>query len=99
MSTRHVVYYDTEDEMQLGDHILLRRWLRPNVLATVTYIPGQSPPESGITEYQFGYETADGERCVTDFDWLPGLAWSVVPKEFLLVCRRDADVEAAMKSL
>lgn len=99
MSKRRLIYFGTEDEMQLGDHIRVRRWLRPNVLATVTYIPGQSPLVPGITEYQFGYETADGELCVTDFRWLDGLSWSVVPKEIQLVCRCGEDVEAAIKSL
>lgn len=99
MSKRHLIYYGTEDEMRLGDHILVGRWLRPNALATVTYIPGQSPSASGITDYQFGYETADGEHCVTDFDWLHGLSWCVVPKEFQLVCRCGEDVEAAIASL
>lgn len=99
MSKRRLIYYGTEDEMQLGDHILVRRWLRADVLATVTYIPGQSPPEPALTDYQFGYETEDGKHCCTDFDWLDGLYWSVVPKGIQLVCRSGEDVEAAIKSL
>lgn len=94
MSIRHLIYYDTEEEMQLGDRILIRSWLQPDVLATVTYIPGQSPPEPALTDYQFGYETEDGTLCGTDFDWLDGLYWSVVPKGIELVCRSGADVEA-----
>jgi|GEM_PF-5908492 len=99
MSLRRLIYYGTEDEMQLGDHILVRRWLRPNVLATVTYIPGQSPPEPALTDYQFGYETDDGKLCCTDADRSDGQSWSVVPKGIQFVCRSGADVEAAIRSL
>jgi hypothetical protein len=93
MPPKRLLYYGTEDEMQLGDRIRLRRVLGADELATVTNIPGQSHPDPNILDNQFGFETEDGNRCITDHEPVTGQLWSVVPKDIHLVRRSDADAE------
>ena len=98
MSSRHLIFYHgTEDEVRLGDRILVRRWLRSDLLATVTYIPGESPPDPNILDHQWAYETGDGFVYVMDYEFLRGQLW--LAKCIQLVCRAGAEAEAATKSL
>jgi hypothetical protein len=36
-------YHGTQDEVRLGDHVRIRRWLRRPLEGVVCYIPGLSP--------------------------------------------------------
>lgn len=45
------LYYDTGEEVRLGDRVRKKRWFRPSVCGTVCYIPGISPPHPEL-EYE-----------------------------------------------
>jgi hypothetical protein len=56
-------YYGTEIEVQLGDKVRIRRWLRSPREGTVYYVPGISPKHREL-EYgdvkQWAIKTTDG---------------------------------------
>ena len=91
MSLRRLFYYDTEDEVRLGDRILIRRWLRSDQSATVKYIPGHSPPDPNILDHQWAYETGDGSIYVMDQDFLNRQFLCVLPKSIQFVCRSGVE--------
>lgn len=43
MSSSRLFYYGTEDEVELGDRVRIKRWLRADLTGVVCYIPGISP--------------------------------------------------------
>ncbi len=90
MPPNRILYYGTEDELQLGDRIRIRNVFSSDELATVTYIPGQSPPDKNIPDHQFGFVTEEGDHYITDHEPVAGQLWSVVPKSVQLVSRSDA---------
>ena len=68
-STSRLYYHGTDVEVQLGDRILLRRWLRRPLRGVVCYIPGLSPKHEAMEYYveadgldvrQWGIRTDDG---------------------------------------
>lgn len=91
MSSLHLFYHGTEDEVRLGDRIRVRRLLRSDLLATVKYIPGQSRPDPNILDHQWAYETGDGSVYIMDHEFSAGQFGSVVPRCIQFVCRSGAD--------
>lgn len=43
MSRSHLFYYGSNDEVELGDRVRIRRWFRADLTGVVCYIPGISP--------------------------------------------------------
>jgi hypothetical protein len=43
MSNSRLFYHETEDEVELGDRVRIKRWLREDLTAIVCYVPGISP--------------------------------------------------------
>lgn len=56
--TSRIFYDGTQEEVQLGDRIEVRRWLRKPRYARVCYIPGISSthPEIGLTDWAIRYD-------------------------------------------
>jgi hypothetical protein len=46
-----IFYSGTKDEVQLGDRVMIKRWLRKPLLGRVCYIPGISPKHREL-EYE-----------------------------------------------
>jgi hypothetical protein len=46
-------YFGTNEEVRLGDRVLMRRWLFRNIVGTVCYIPGISPLHSELGDDQW----------------------------------------------
>jgi hypothetical protein len=44
-------YYGTQDEVQVGDRVMIKRWFRRDLYGTVSYIPGISPAHPEL-EYE-----------------------------------------------
>ena len=44
-------YFGTQDEVQIGDRLLIKRWFRQDLFGTVCYIPGISPAHPQL-EYE-----------------------------------------------
>lgn len=44
-------YHGTNDEVQVGDRVRIRRWFRSDLYGTVCYIPGFSPQHRDL-EYE-----------------------------------------------
>ena len=87
MLNTKLLYYATADEVQLGDHICIKRWFHRDRHAVVCYLPGVSEPHPEL-EYGdvrlWAYRTAEGG--VESLPYLPAQK-PYAPKGFVLVQR------------
>lgn len=69
-------YFNSDDDVRVGDVISVKRWFRSPVTACVVYVPGQSDVHSEL-EYddvkQWAYQTDDGTI------WAGGYAPELLP--------------------
>ncbi len=68
MSESNLYYAGTEKPVLPGDRIKLNRLLRPNIFATVTYIPGISKFNPKIGNDQWSYKIDGGDYYVIGYD-------------------------------
>jgi hypothetical protein len=53
-------YHGTKEPVRVGDRILVHRWLRRSVLATVVYVPGQVEKVEDLGDDSWAYKLDDG---------------------------------------
>ncbi len=72
--TARLLYRDTDDEVRLGDRVLMKRLFRKPLHGTVVYMPGVSPPHAEMEWPEFS-------RWAIELDDGTVLAWPYVPGE------------------
>ncbi len=68
MGESNLYYAGTEKAVLPGDRIKINRLLRPNIFATVTYIPGVSQFDPKIGNDQWSYKIDGGDYYVIGYD-------------------------------
>ena len=68
MDESNLYYAGTEKPVLPGDRIKINRLLRPNIFATVTYIPGVSQFDPKIGNDQWSYKIDGGDYYVIGYD-------------------------------
>ncbi|HHJ40558.1 MAG: hypothetical protein AXA67_10205 [Methylothermaceae bacteria B42] len=68
MSESNLYYAGTETPVLPGDKIRIRRILRPDVYATVTYIPGINKFNPEMGNDQWSYKIDNGDYYVVGYD-------------------------------
>ena len=68
MNESNLYYAGTENPVLPGDRIKINRLLRPNIFATVTYIPGISQFDPKIGNDQWSYKIDGGDYYVIGYD-------------------------------
>ncbi len=81
-----LVYAGTRDELRPGDRIRVRRWLRRDQEAVVTYVPGLSPYRRELGLHEWIYEVVGGYRYSAAYAAKQG---DELPDRYVLVARGD----------
>lgn len=86
-----MLYHGTQDEVLLGDRIVIKRWLRKDLTGVVCYIPGKSPKHKDL-EYedvqQWAIRLDDGTVLAMAYD--PSHHLGQPKKDIRLVTRGEA---------
>lgn len=82
-------YHGTEIEVQLGDRVKWRRWVRSDLHGTVCYLPGISPRHRDL-ENEYGAEWAikSDDGTIWTMGYFPERAQ---PKKNLVFVARSTD--------
>ena len=95
MSESNLYYAGTETPVLPGDKIKISRILRPNVYATVTYIPGICKFDPKIGNDQWSYKIDNGDYYVIGYD---PLNKNYTSKRISLSARANKEVYEKYKS-
>ena len=69
--THSRLFYVTGEEVQLGDHVIIKRWIRRSLQGTVCYIPGISSPHPDLEDEsgsQWAVRLVDGTVLSMGYD-------------------------------
>lgn len=83
-------YFGTQDEVEIGDRVRIKRWLRSDQCGIVCHIPGVSPPHPSL-EYddvkKWAIRLDDGTILAMGYE--PGNKYGQPDKHLVLVVRGE----------